>query len=76
MALIALALIQHDLVAGQRRSGDATEDAEDAPRLDVRDRVREVTSALAPFILPLIDGLSAVTEETEAEAMTAVAGEA
>ena len=77
MALIALALIQHDLTDKQHQNDSADDQEEDAPaRGDVRDQVRDVTSALAPFILPLIDGLSAVTEETEAEALTALAGEA
>jgi hypothetical protein len=76
MALISLALIQHDLVDKERRNQVANDEDEDTPAgVDVRDQVREVTDALAPFILPLIDGLSAVTEETEAEALTAVAGE-
>lgn len=78
MALIALALIQHDLMEKQKQLAMEEEEAEEEHRpapANVRDRVAEVTAALAPFILPLIDGLAEVGNEQESEALTAVAGE-
>jgi hypothetical protein len=54
---------------------EAEEENRPAPA-NVRDRVAEVTAALAPFILPLIDGLAEVGSEEEGESVTAVAGEA
>jgi hypothetical protein len=41
----------------------------------VRNRVAEVTAALAPFILPLIDILSDADRKKESEALTPIAGE-
>ena len=80
MTMVGLALIQHDLMERQRllmvERETTEEDEENRPApADVRDRVADVTAALAPFILPLIDGLADADSEKEDEALTSVAGE-
>jgi hypothetical protein len=73
MTLITLAVIRHDLEIRKREQ--SAEDEEDKPkRPDVRDMVAEVTSALAPFLLPLVDSLSRITGTVEP--LSAIAGEA
>ena len=73
MTLIALAVIRHDLEA--RKQEQPTEDKqEEDQRPDVREMVAEVTSAIAPFLLPLVDSLSRITGT--AEPLSAIAGEA
>lgn len=74
MTLITLAVIRHDLEA-RKRERPADEDDEEKPkRPDVRDMVAEVTSAIAPFLLPLVDSLSRITGTVEH--LSATAGEA
>jgi hypothetical protein len=76
MTLIALALIRQDLEA-KKRDGEKPESEEDdgkAKRPDIHESVAEVTSAIAPFLLPLVDSLSQITGI--AEPLSAVAGEA
>jgi hypothetical protein len=74
MTLITLAVIRHDLEA-RKREQPAAEDDEDKPkRPDVRDMVAEVTSAIAPFLLPLVESLSRITGTVEP--LSAIAGEA
>jgi hypothetical protein len=54
MTLLTLALIRHDLEA-RKRERPAEDDEEEKPqRQDVHDMVAEVTSAIAPFLLPLV----------------------
>ena len=73
MTLITLAVIRHDLEARKREQADEGDD--DQPkRPDVRDMVAEVTSAIAPFLLPLVDSLSRITGTVES--LSAIAGEA
>ena len=73
MTLITLAVIRYDLETRKRQPVD--EDDEDQPkRPDVRDMVAEVTSAIAPFLLPLVDSLSRITGTVEP--LSAIAGEA
>src|SRR5262249_8428731 len=65
MTLISLALIRHDLEAKTREdqqagNGDAENgDDEDgkSKRRDIHETGADVTSALAPFVLPLVDSL-------------------
>lgn len=76
MTLIALALIRQDLEA-KKRDGEKPESEEDdgkAKRPDIHESVADVTSAIAPFLLPLVDSLSQITGI--AEPLSAVAGEA
>lgn len=76
MTLISLALIRHDIEAKKREEelpGD--EDEDDEPkRQDIHDKVAEVTSAIAPFLLPMVDSLSQITGTFEP--LSAAAGEA
>lgn len=75
MTLLTLALIRHDLEARKRKHESATDDEDEKEeRTDVRDMVAEVTSAIAPFLLPLVDSLSRITGDYEH--LSAVAGEA
>ncbi len=75
MTLIALALIRQDLEA-KKREGEKPEAEEEGKekRPDIHETVAEVTSAMAPFLLPLVDSLSQITGATEA--LSAIAGEA
>lgn len=77
MTMVALALIQHDFMERKLAvEQEAMEEEENQPALvDVRNRVAEVTAALAPFILPLIDILSDADRKKESEALTPIAGE-
>ena len=73
MTLIALAVIRHDLEA-RKQEQPAEDKQEEDQRPDVREMVAEVTSAIAPFLLPLVDSLSRITGT--AEPLSATAGEA
>jgi hypothetical protein len=64
--------IRHDLEARKREPSEDGEEKQQRP--DVRDMVAEVTSAIAPFLLPLVDSLSQITGM--AEPLSAIAGEA
>jgi hypothetical protein len=72
MTLLTLALVRHDLEVRRREKVD--DDEEKAQRQDVHDVVAEVTSAIAPFLLPLVDSLSRIMGEYEP--LSAIAGEA
>lgn len=76
MTIISPALIRFDLEA-KKREGDKPEaddqEGKQKPQ-DIHETVADVTSALAPFLLPLVDSLSELTGV--AEPLSAVAGEA
>lgn len=75
MTLLSLALIRHDLEM-QKRERPASSEDEETPkkkRPDVRDVVADVTTAIAPFLLPLVEALSGITG---IEPLSASAGEA
>ncbi|MGH8523255.1 MAG: hypothetical protein ACREXY_03285, partial [Gammaproteobacteria bacterium] len=75
MTLLTLALIRYDLEARKRKQEYETDDEDEKQeRPDVRDMVAEVTSAIAPFLLPLVDSLSRITGDYEH--LSAIAGEA
>jgi hypothetical protein len=77
MTLITLALLRHDLEA-KKREGEKAEledDEQKAKRSDIHETVAEVTSAIAPFLLPLVESLSQITGEM-VEPLSAIAGEA
>ena len=74
MTLLTLALIRHDLEARKRERSTEANDEEQPQRQDVHNTVAEVTSAIAPFLLPLIDSLSRITGDYEP--LSAIAGEA
>ena len=68
MTFITLALIRQEL---EIRKKTATTDSEDDLRQDLSDRIDEVTAAIAPFLLPLVDSLSRIVAETEPLSETA-----
>ncbi|HLG87161.1 MAG TPA: hypothetical protein VKZ79_08180 [Alphaproteobacteria bacterium] len=74
MTLLTLALIRHDLEARKRDQKVEADDEEKQQRQDLHDIVADVTSAIAPFLLPLVDSLSRLTGEIES--LSAIAGEA
>jgi hypothetical protein len=75
MTLIALALIRFDLEAKKREGQKSESDEEEKQnRQDIHEAVSDVTSALAPFLLPLVDSLSEITGVDEP--LSPVAGEA
>jgi hypothetical protein len=61
MTIVALALLHQEQL---RRKDGAAEDMPDE-KVDVRDRVAQVTSALAPFLLPMIESISELDEDSE-----------
>jgi hypothetical protein len=74
MTIISLALIRHDV---EKRSLNPINDEDEAdgkaPLPVVQDIVGDVTTAIAPFFLPLVDALSGITGF---EPLSASAGEA
>lgn len=74
MTLIALALIRQDLEMRKREKTESDEEDSKSKRPDVHENVAEVTTALAPFLLPLVDTLSEITGIVEP--LSAIAGEA
>jgi hypothetical protein len=74
MTLITLAIIRYDIEARKREGVIDESDDERSKRTDVTDTVAEVTSAIVPFLLPLVDSLSQITGKVEA--LSAIAGEA
>lgn len=74
MTMVTLAVIRHDLEMRKREVQTDDDDEDKQKRPDVRDMVAEVTSAIAPFLLPLVDSLSRITGKVEH--LSAVAGEA
>jgi hypothetical protein len=77
MTLIALALLRQDLEAKKRegKKSQSGEDEQKAKRPDIHQTVAEVTSAIAPFLLPLVESLSQITGDM-VEPLSAIAGEA
>jgi hypothetical protein len=73
MTLISLALIRFDLEA-KKRDEQKDEDEGKSKQPDIHESVADVTGALAPFLLPLVDSLSEITGVSEP--LSAVAGEA
>jgi len=74
MTLLTLALIRQDVEAQKKvvKASDDDEGGDDASaRPPISDVVADVTSAIAPFLLPLVDSLSQITEEFEAMSETA-----
>jgi hypothetical protein len=70
MTLVALSLLHQDQLRGKGGAGvDMPNDD-----VDVRDRVANVTCALAPFLLPMIESVSELEEDHEA--LSDSAGEA
>lgn len=61
MTLIALALLHQDQL---RRKHSSDVDETEALN-DVRDKVSEMTSAMAPFLLPMIESISEIVEDDE-----------
>ena len=77
MTLLSLALIRYDMEARSKQSGEdvgSDEDTDNGKRQDVSDVVAEVTAAIAPFLLPLVESLAQITGEPEH--LSAIAGEA
>lgn len=73
MTFITLALIRQEIEARKKAKPGDDEDDDDAHE-QISDRVAEVTSAIAPFLLPLVDSLSRITKEEEF--LSETAGEA
>jgi hypothetical protein len=67
-------VIRHDIEKRKRDVSLDADEEEEARRPDVREMVEEVTSAIAPFLLPLVDSLSRITGPLEH--LSSVAGEA
>jgi hypothetical protein len=75
MTLVSIALIRQDIEAKKLAKKSESEDDENKPKgKNVHEMVADVTSALAPFLLPMVDSLSEITGV--GEPLSAVAGEA
>jgi hypothetical protein len=77
MTFITLALIKQDAEMRKKLAASKPNDDEDMKQpQDLGERIDEVTSAIAPFLLPLVESLSRVTKEaTEREPLSEIAGE-
>lgn len=76
MTFITLALIKQDIENSRRLAAKPDDDDEAKQPQDLSERIGEVTSAIAPFLLPLVESLSRVTKESaEHEPLSEVAGE-
>lgn len=74
MTLVTLAMLHQEQL--RKKNSGASEDMPDGT-VDVADRVAQVTSALAPFLLPMIDSVAELEEDAaEEEALSESAGEA
>ena len=76
MTFITLALIRQDMEARKKALPRPDDDDEAKQPQDLGERIDEVTSAIAPFLLPLVDSLSRITKESmEREPLSEIAGE-
>lgn len=75
MTFITLALIRQDMEARKKVVVKSDDDEAKQPQ-DLSERIAEVMSASAPFLLPLVDSLSRITKDSETEPLSALAGEA
>lgn len=73
MTLVALAILHQEQL--RRANGPASLDMPD-DTVEVADRVAQVTSALAPFLLPMIDSVAELDGSIDDEALSESAGEA
>ena len=64
MTFITLALIRQEVEARKKVRGPEDDEDEDQ-RQPISERIAEVTSAIAPFLLPLVDSLSRITKEED-----------
>jgi len=62
LMLSGLALIHR--AAQRKKVAEGSEEDEDGQELDIEKQVEEVTTALAPFLLPMIDALGALDAES------------
>jgi hypothetical protein len=74
LTILALSLVQDDLLRAAKTQESSGDDGPPAPPA-VADQVRMMTSAMAPFIIPMISML-AVDDEPAAEPLSDIAGEA
>ena len=76
MTFITLALIRQDFENGKKTPVKSEDDDEAKEPQDLAERIAEVTSAIAPFLLPLVDSLSRITKESATEQpLSEIAGE-
>jgi hypothetical protein len=73
MTLVALAVLHQDQL--RKKEGRLSEDMPDET-VDVADRVAQTTCAIAPFLLPMIEGVSELDDTGEEESLSESAGEA
>ena len=76
MTFITLALIRQDFENGKKTPVKSEDDDEAKEPQDLAERIAEVTIAIAPFLLPLVDSLSRITKESATEQpLSEIAGE-
>jgi hypothetical protein len=73
MTLVALAMLHQEQL--RKTNGSVAGDMPDGS-VDVADRVAQITSALAPFLLPMIDSVAELEVSDEEESLSESAGEA
>jgi len=62
ITLVALAILHQEQL--RRKDGDSSGDMPDG-KVDVRERVAQMTCALAPFLLPMIESVSEIDEDED-----------
>lgn len=73
MSMVALAVVQQDLMS-KPRAANGGDDREDRETWAVGDQVKLFTSALAPFLLPMVASLAKLPED-QPEGSSESAGE-
>jgi len=65
MVLIGLALIREDSESRERPTKEDTSNTDEGPNGNIEDKVDQVTKAIAPVLLPIIDSLGSLDVEDE-----------
>jgi hypothetical protein len=74
MTILALAVVQQSLASGQPTAATTDDDDEGKQEWNAADQVRLFTSAMSPFLIPMVESLANLPDEEEA--FSASAGEA
>lgn len=67
LVLVGLALLQQEELDRKRKQNAASEEeADEGPEANIEERVQQVTTAIAPVLLPMIESLGELDEESSA----------
>jgi hypothetical protein len=65
MVLIGLALIREESESRETPNEEDTFNDDEGPNVNIEDKVEQVTKAIAPVLLPIIDSLGSLDVEDE-----------